>query len=493
MLFQILFLLFSFFIFANLNQSFAQEVNKLEINKTENKFNNLEEVPNKSQLIPSFADLIENLLPSVVNISATQGSKNQNSIVLDSNMLGNFPPTPIFEELKKQLDKQIIDKKKIISIGSGFLISKDGYIATNYHVIEDALEISIGLQDKTFYKANLVAFDRKSDLALLKINPTKELKFARFGDSSRVKIGDWLIAIGNPYGFGSSVSLGILSARGRDVSSSQSDEYLQTDTSINKGNSGGPLFNSKGEVVGISTSIFSPSGGNVGIAFATPSNNAFQILKQLKEQGEVVRGWIGVMAQDLNQDLANSIKLNTLKGAFVSDITKNGPADKAGIIPSDVILQFDEHEITDVKTLPKVVNKLPIGKIVKVLIFRYGKTQTVNLIIEKTPKEEAKKTTTKPIAKTIGKLLGISFAEEKITNKTNIDNYLVVSAVDPRYDAYYKGIAVGDIVVSVNQQIVTNFAQMQKIIKTAQTREKNITFLIKKENNLLPITISLLN
>ena len=493
MLFQILFLLFSFFIFANLNQSFAQEVNKPEINKTENKFNNLEEVPNKSQLIPSFADLIENLLPSVVNISATQGSKNQNSIVLDSNMLGNFPPTPIFEELKKQLDKQIIDKKKIISIGSGFLISKDGYIATNYHVIEDALEISISLQDKTFYKANLVAFDRKSDLALLKINPTKELKFARFGDSSRVKIGDWLIAIGNPYGFGSSVSLGILSARGRDVSSSQSDEYLQTDTSINKGNSGGPLFNSKGEVVGISTSIFSPSGGNVGIAFATPSNNAFQILKQLKEQGEVVRGWIGVMAQDINQDLANSIKLNTLKGAFVSDITKNGPADKAGIIPSDVILQFDEQEITDVKTLPKVVNKLPIGKIVKVLIFRYGKTQTVNLIIEKTPKEDDKKTTIKPIAKTIGKLLGMSFAEEKITNKTNIDNYLVVSAVDPRYDAYYKGIAVGDIVVSVNQQIVTNFTQMQKIIKTAQTSEKNITFLIKKENNLLPVTISLLN
>jgi len=338
-----------------------------------------------------------------------------------------------------------------------------------------------------------VAFDRKSDLALLKINPTKELKFARFGDSSRVKIGDWLIAIGNPYGFGSSVSLGILSARGRDVSSSQSDEYLQTDTSINKGNSGGPLFNSKGEVVGISTSIFSPSGGNVGIAFATPSNNAFQILKQLKEQGEVVRGWIGVMAQDLNQDLANSIKLNTLKGAFVSDITKNGPADKAGIIPSDVILQFDEQEITDVKTLPKVVNKLPIGKIVKVLIFRYGKTQTVNLIIEKTPKENDKKTTIKPTAKTIGKLLGISFAEEKITNKTNIDNYLVVSAVDPRYDAYYKGIAVGDIVVSVNQQIVTNFTQMQKIIKTAQTSEKNITFLIKKENNLLPVTISLLN
>ena len=472
------------------NSAFCQENNKIENNKP----NNLEEPLTKPQVVFSFAELIENLLPSVVNISAVQGSKNQHSTVLDSNMLGNFPPTPIFEELKKQLDQQITDKKKIVSIGSGFLISKDGYIATNYHVIEDAFEINVSLQDKTFYKASLVAFDKKSDLALLKIAVNKELKFARFGDSSRVKIGDWLIAIGNPYGFGSSVSLGILSARGRDVSSLQSDEYLQTDASINKGNSGGPLFNSKGEVVGISTSIFSPSGGNVGIAFATPANNAFQILKQLREQGEVVRGWIGVMVQDLNQDLANSIKLNSLKGAFVSDITKNGPADKAGIIPSDVILQFDEQEITDTKTLPRVVNKLPIGKNVKVVVFRYGKTQTLTLTIEKNPTENSKnnnKTNAKKSV-TIGKLLGISFAEEKITNKSGTDNYLVVSGVDPRYDAYYKGITLGDIIISINQQIVTNFSQMQNILKKAQETEKNITFLVKRENNLLPITVSLL-
>ena len=485
--YKILFLIF-LTVFGS-NFAFCQENNKIE----NNKLNTPEELPNKSQIIPSFAELIETLLPTVANISAVQGSKNQHSTVLDSNMLGNFPPTPIFEELKKQLDQQITDKKKIISIGSGFLISKDGYIATNYHVIEDAFEINVSLQDKSSYKASLVAFDKKSDLALLKISSNKELKFARFGDSSRVKIGEWLIAIGNPYGFGSSVSLGILSARGRDVGNSQTDEYLQTDASINKGNSGGPLFNSKGEVVGISTSIFSPSGGNVGIAFATPSNNAFQILKQLKEQGEVVRGWIGVMVQDLSQDLANSIKLNSLKGAFVSDITKNGPADKAGIIPSDVILQFDDQEITDTKTLPKVVSKLPVDKNVKVVVFRYGKTQTLNLTIEKNPSEKIinnnKKNTTKLI--TIGKLLGISFAEEKITNKPSVDNYLIVSGVDLRHDAYYKGVAPGDIVVSVNQQIITNFAQMQKIIKKAQESDKKITFLLKRENNLLPITISL--
>jgi serine protease Do len=208
----------------------------------------------------------------------------------------------------------------------------------------------------------------------------------------------------------------------------------------------------------------------------------------------VVRGWIGVMVQDLNQDLANSIKLNSLKGAFVSDITKNGPADKAGIIPSDVILQFDEQEITDTKTLPKVVNKLPIGKNVKVVVFRYGKTQTLNLSIEKNPTENSKnsnKTNAKKSV-TIGKLLGISFVEEKITNKSGADNYLVVSGVDPRYDAYYKGIALGDIIISINQQIVTNFSQMQNILKKAQESEKNITFLVKRENNLLPITVSLL-
>ena len=201
------------------------------------------------------------------------------------------------------------------------------------------------------------------------------------------------------------------------------------------------------------------------------------------------------MVQDLNQDLANSIKLNSLKGAFVSDITKNGPADKAGIIPSDVILQFDDQEITDTKTLPKVVSKLPVDKNVKVVVFRYGKTQTLNLTIEKNPSEKIvnnnnKKNTTKLI--TIGKLLGISFAEEKITNKPSADNYLIVSGVDLHHDAYYKGVAPGDIVVSVNQQIITNFAQMQKIIKKAQETEKNITFLVKRENNLLPITFSLL-
>jgi serine protease Do len=448
---------------------------------------------NKQILMSSFADLIEDLLPLAVNITTVQNSKTQNSAVIDNNLLGDFPRTPIFEELKKQIDKQLQDdeyKKKIVSIGSGFIISKDGYIATNYHVIEDALEITTSLHDGTKHKTVVVAYDRKSDLALLKITPAKELKFARFGDSSRVKVGDWLIAIGNPYGLGSSVSLGILSARGRDISNSQFDDYLQTDAAINKGNSGGPLFNSKGEVVGINTSIFSPSNGSSGIAFATPANNAFSILRQLKEQGEVERGWIGVSVQDVSQQIASSIKMITPKGAFVTDINKNGPADKAGIMPADVILQFDDQEVIEMKSLPKIVSRLTIGKNVKVTIFRHGKLETVNMIIEKAPRDEYAKTSEKkPNNKIAGKILGMSFSENKADSSgEKSENILTIVDIDTKSEAYSKGLKTGDNIISINQQIITSFVKLQNIIKNNQN--KNITMLVKRGSNIFFVNFS---
>ena len=209
----------------------------------------------------------------------------------------------------------------------------------------------------------MVGVDKKTDLALIKITTDKELSFVKFGDSTKARIGDWAIVIGNPYGLGGSVSVGIVSARSRDINNGQSDEFIQTDAAINKGNSGGPLFNAKGEVIGISTAIFSPSGGNVGIGFATPSANAQLVIKQLRDQGEVTRGWLGVSVQDVTDEIAESIKMEKAKGAFVNEVTKEGPADKAGILPTDIIIKFDDQDITEMKLLPKTVARTAVGKV----------------------------------------------------------------------------------------------------------------------------------
>lgn len=316
--------------------------------------------------VDGFADIVEELLPTVVNISSSQESSYK-SIVEEEYGINS----------SRSLDKKDIDSRaKISSIGSGFLISSDGYIVTNGHVIEDSNDININLFDGSKYKAKIIGIDKKTDLALLKISTNKELRYARFGDSNKARIGDWTIVIGNPYGLGGSVSAGIISARGRDINNGQLDDYIQTDASINKGNSGGPLFNTKGEVIGISSSIYSPSGGSVGIGFATPSSNAIQIIRQLRDIGEVSRGWIGISVQDVTEDLADSLRLDRVRGAFVSDVASGGPSDKAGIIPTDIIIRFDEQDVEDMRSLPKIVSKTPIGKYVKVHIWRQGKSKS---------------------------------------------------------------------------------------------------------------------
>ena len=339
-------LTFAFSLLILASQAFAAE----------NKKTPTPEIPPKQVVISSFADIVEDLTPTVVNISAIQEVQTGN-ISIDQAVIGELPKTPLFDELRKQLENQFRgqfhgQKKKISSIGSGFIISKDGFIVTNNHVIDDADEINVSLNDGSKYKAKIIGIDRKTDVALLKIETDKELKAAKFADSNKVRIGDWAIVVGNPYGLGGSVTVGIISARGRDING-QSDDFLQTDAAINKGNSGGPIFNAKGEVIGVSTAIFSPSGGSVGIGFATPSTTVSQIIKQLKDRGEVTRGWIGVSVQDVAEDIAESMKLDKAKGAFVVDITKNGPADKAGILPTDIILQFDDKEITEMKIFQK--------------------------------------------------------------------------------------------------------------------------------------------
>jgi len=305
------------------------------------------EIISKQITTDGFADIVEDLLPTTVNISTTQEFSNN---------------------------------------GTGFIIANDGYIATNNHVIENATEINVTLSDGSKYKAKVVGIDKKSDLAVIKINADKILPFAKFGDSSKARIGDWIIIIGNPYGLGGSVSVGIVSARGRSINGDADRDFIQTDAAINKGNSGGPMFNIKGEVIGINTALFSPSGGNVGIGFASPASIVAPLIKQLKEQGEVLRSWIGISIQDISNEMAETLAIPKSKGALVTDVTPEGPAEKAGIIASDVIIKIGNQEIIEMKTLPQIISQTAIGKSVPLTILRNKKAKVLSVKVAKMPK-----------------------------------------------------------------------------------------------------------
>jgi serine protease Do len=463
---------------------------------------NSEQIPSKQVISNSFADLVEDLLPSVVNITTSQELKNNNN--LEDNFIEEFPKTPLFDDLRKHLERQLRQpnemKRKLSSIGSGFIISKDGLIVTNHHVIDDANDITISLHDGSKYKAKVIGIDKKTDVALLKINPSKELKFVNFGDSSLARIGEWVIVIGNPYGLGGSVSLGIVSARGRDINNGQNDEFIQTDAAINKGNSGGPMFNARGEVIGISTAIFSPSGGSVGIGFATPSNSVLQVVKQLRDQGEVTRGWIGVSVQDISEDIADSMKLENNKGAFVVEVIKDGPADKAGLLPTDIILKFEDQDIEDMKFLPKAVAKFPVGKIAKLQILRQGKIKNLKIVIEKLKDNEIRKVENKtiekkPTLKATAQILGLSLAEykskiRKDKNEISVEG-LLVTDVNPKSESAEKGIAIGDIILSANQIPIKSIDDLRGIIEENSKSNKKIFLFIRRNENSYPAVLNL--
>ena len=301
----------------------------------------------------SFADLADKSLPAVVNVATTQ------TITADSQM------QDLDEMFRDFLDKRQGAKprpRKATSLGSGFIVDPSGYIVTNNHVVENADEIMVVMHDDTELKAKLIGRDPKTDLALLKVDAGKPLPFVKWGDSNAMRIGDWVLAIGNPFGLGGSVTAGIVSARQRDINAGPYDDFIQTDASINRGNSGGPMFNMDGEVVGINSAIFSPSGGSVGIGFAIPSNLAKPVIEQIKQFGHPRRGWLGVRIQSISPDLAEGLKLPSDKGALVAGVTKDGPADKAGIKQGDVVLKFDGKEVTQMRGLPRMVADTAFGK-----------------------------------------------------------------------------------------------------------------------------------
>ena len=445
-----------------------------------------------------FADLAENLLPAVVNISTTKSSKREDA---SGPQMPKLPPGSPFEQFFKDFfDKQQKQQRRGIpkrfSQGSGFIIEASGLIVTNNHVIDGADEISIVMQDKRRLSAKVVGRDSKTDLALLRIKSDQPLPFVKFGNSDSARVGDWVLAIGNPFGLGGTVTAGIISARARNINAGPYDEFIQTDASINRGNSGGPMFNLNGEVIGINTAIFSPSGGNVGIGFSIPSNLARAVIMQLKEFGEVRRGWLGVRIQSVTEELAESLGLKRARGALLSEINKGGPAEQAKLQVGDVILAFDRKSIEEVRFLPRIVAETPVGKVIKVTLWRKGQQVDVDVKLGELPKNEkisavaSNDNSTEKKTKNIT-VLGLTIA--KINNKLRSRFKLgdkakgvIVTKVDADSTAVREGVRAGDVVKKIgsNQVSVTTTLQILESVSKAQnSKQKRLLFLFERRGN----------
>jgi serine protease Do len=413
----------------------------------------------------------------------------------------SFPPGSPFEDFFKQFDQPGGKKRKAQSLGSGFIIDDTGYVITNNHVIDNAEKIMVILYDDTSFEATVVGKDPKTDVALLKIDPKKtKLKAVKFGDSNDLRVGDWVMAIGNPFGFGGTVTAGIVSARGRNLSGSY-DDYIQTDASINRGNSGGPLFDMKGNVVGINTAIFSQSGGSVGIGFAVSSNLAKQVTDQLKQYGRTKRGWLGVLIQEISQEIADSLGMKSAKGALVSSATEGGPAEKAGVKTGDVILKFNNIDIENMKELPKVVAGTPVGKSVPLVILRNGKELSLNVVLgelELAEKENLIGQSSNSVGdkKEYDKL---GFVAEELNSKNkskfnlkNIDKGVVITSVKDESPAQSAGLVPGMVIIRVGQVEVNSLDIIDQSLKNAlKQKRKALLFLVKIENGTRFVAIEL--
>ena len=448
--------------------------------------------------VSGFADIVEKLLPAVVNISTNQQLLPESKVNLDE-LFENLPQTPPFDSIKNLMEKQ--QKSRISSLGSGFIISADGYIVTNYHVISDAEEIVVNLGSDNKFKAKLIGSDKKTDLALLKIEAENDLPFVKFSSSDQNRIGEWVIAVGNPYGLGGSVSAGIISGQGRNINSDHLDDFIQTDAAINKGNSGGPLFNINGEVIGVATAIFSPSGGNIGIGFATPAKSAIPVIEQLKKQGEVVRGWLGVSIQDVSSEVAAALGLDKAQGALVNRVFDDSPAQKSGILQGDIILKFDDKEISTMKILPQMVMQTPLDKEVEVVLLRKGKNKIVKVQIkkleeksfdEKQIKNKNKKDTSDYILD-----MGIIELNDKIRKENEIEpdvKGLLIADVKSDSAAAKKGVEEGDVILLVNQMSVKSISELKKIIKEAnKSKKSDLFFFIKRGKNNIAVALPLMD
>ena len=431
----------------------------------------------------SFADLVERLSPAVVNISTTQNVTRRRGDVPTP----QFPPGSPFEEFFKDFferqQSEQAPKRRVTSLGSGFIIDAAGIIITNNHVIAEADEVTVILSDDTKLEAEILGRDERTDLAVLKVDAGRTLPSVSWGDSEAARVGDWVLAIGNPFGLGGSVTAGIISARGRNINAGPYDDFIQTDAPINRGNSGGPLFDMEGRVIGINSAIFSPSGGSIGIGFSIPSSLARPVVEQLTVYGRVRRGWLGVRIQTVTEDIAEGLGLDEARGALVASIIDKDDPAHGRIEPGDIILAFDRKPITDVRSLSRAVADTPVGKTVDVELWRRGELQTITVTISELTesKELAALQSSQPET---GEVLGMSLAaitdelREEYDIAEDVEG-VVVTAVDADSNAAEQRIQPGDVVTEVSQdEVRTPRELIEKVREVEESNRKSVVLTL---------------
>ncbi len=441
--------------------------------------------------LPNFSPLVKRLTPVTVNISTTKTVKT-GMRRFGTPFHGPDDPFRDFfgDDFLRRFFGDIPEREfKQQSLGSGFVIDKEGYILTNNHVVENADEIKVKTHNTKEYDAEIVGRDPKTDLALIKIKDLKNgLTVATLGDSDELLVGEWVIAIGNPFGLQETVTTGIVSAKWRKIGQGPYEDFIQTDASINPGNSGGPLFNMDGQVVGVNTMIYSPSGGNIGIGFAIPINLAKNIVRQLKDRGRVIRGWLGVVVQTVTPDLAESFGLDEGTGALVSDVEPNGPAENAGIRAGDIILRFDGQEVEDMSTLPLMVAETPVGKKVKILIVRNGEKITRNVKIG-----ELKDKQVVEAAPQSKEDLGVSVREitPELAGMYGLpeEQGVIITAVAAGSPAAEAGLRKGDIIKEINRRNISTYEDYSDAVENR--KNDKILFLIKRGKTSLWLVVKM--
>jgi serine protease Do len=445
----------------------------------------------------SLAELADSVSDSVVNISATQTIEERHG----GNVPELGPGTPfddLFEEFFRRHQQgggerpdQKRHERKSNSLGSGFIIDPSGIVITNNHVIADANEVTVILSDGDKLKAEIVGKDEKVDVAVLRVKPEKPLQAAKFGDSDKMRVGDWVAAVGNPFGLGGTMTAGIISARHRDIGGPY-DNYFQTDAAINKGNSGGPLFNMAGEVIGVNTAILSPSGGSIGIGFATPAATLIPVIEQLQKYGETRRGWLGVRIQNIDDTIAESLNLGKVRGALVAGTDDRGPAKAAGIKTGDVIIKFDGTEIKESRDLPKIVAAAPVGKEVEIVVMRDGKQLSKTIKLGRLEENEklaslgGKHGDSKMKAPSgqVEKALGMEFSglseelRQRYAIKNSVASGVVITNVDPDSSAAEKHVQPGDVLMEINQEPVKEPADIAKKLQALKSSGKKSAVLL---------------
>lgn len=478
----------------------------------------------------SYADIVEPLIPSVVNVYTSQNpnkrkfngkssnnkseNKNEERYEYRREFRGkNF----FFEDLDKlfeefgleipRLDEMYSDPRAV-SLGSGFVMDKDGYIVTNNHVVQNADEINIKFNDGTELPAKIIGTDKKTDIALLKVDSPKPLEFAVFGNSSVIRVGDRVFAIGNPFGLNSTVTTGIVSSKSRDIDLSNSNvvDYIQTDASINRGNSGGPMFNKRGEVIGVNTVIYSPSGGSVGIGFAIPSNLVKDVVEQLKINGKVTRGLLNIKIQDVTKEISEGLGLgNNVEGVLVVEVEKGGSGEKAGLKSGDIITKFNDTAIKNSKKLQGLVNQTKVGTQIKIEVLRLGKILELKTLLTENKDDAIRKKELRKSDSSSREIVknGIHFEEAYQKNDENDDDEndnttyvvgkggVIVSKIDK--NSTWRGLMVGDLVLSIGQKPVKSLDEFEKLyLENKSLGKKNLVLQLKRRNMLLFLALPII-